>query len=442
MNEPTTIYQRPGELLRDLIRFDTTNPPGNEAECIRYIQEHLHSLGIETRLYEKAAGRPNLIARLPGDGDAPPLLLQGHVDVVPTTNQDWRHPPFSGETADGMLWGRGTLDMKGGDAMMIAAFLRAKAENAQLPGDVILCMLSDEETGGDMGAKFLVEEHPEIFDGVKYAIGEFGGFTMRMGGKTFYPIMVSEKQVCWMRATFHGPGGHGSSPLRGSHAATAKLGQVLTTLNTRRLPVHMTPEMEVMLGTLAEQLPEPSSSMIAGLMNPATTDATLDQMGASGRMFDSLLHNTISPNIISGGDKINVIPSAIELQLDGRLLPGFTPDQMMAEVRELIGEDCELELIRHDAGTHLPNMALFDTLASILQESDADGTPIPMMLPAVTDARFFARLGIQTYGFLPMHLPEDLDFMSLIHAADERIPAETVAFGAEMVYQALLRFHE
>jgi len=442
MNEPTTIYQRPAELLRDLIRFDTTNPPGNEAECIRYIQEHLHSLGIETRLYEKVAGRPNLIARLPGDGDAPPLLLQGHVDVVPTTNQNWTYPPFSGETVDGMLWGRGTLDMKGGDAMMIAAFLRAKAENARLPGDVILCMLSDEETGGDMGAKFLVEEHPEIFDGVKYAIGEFGGFTMRMGGKTFYPIMVSEKQVCWMRMTFYGPGGHGSSPLRGPHAATAKLGQVLTTLNTRRLPVHITPEMEVMLGTLAEELPEPSSSMIAGLMNPATTDATLDQMGAGGRMFDSLLHNTVSPNIISGGDKINVIPSAIELQLDGRLLPGFTPDQMMAEVRDLIGEECELELIRHDAGTHLPNMALFDTLASVLKEADAAGTPIPMLLPAVTDARFFARLGIQTYGFLPMRLPEDLDFMSLIHAADERIPAETVAFGAEMVYQALLRFHE
>ena len=171
-----TLYQRPAELLQKLIRFDTTNPPGNEAACVNYIAELCQSLGIETASYAKDPARPNLIARIPGEGRAAPLLLYGHVDVVSTANQDWAHPPFSGDVADGMIWGRGALDMKGGVAMMTAAFLRAKAEKLALPGDVILCILSDEEAGGELGAKFMVESHAELFAGVKYAIGEFGGF--------------------------------------------------------------------------------------------------------------------------------------------------------------------------------------------------------------------------------------------------------------------------
>ena len=194
MSACTTIYKRPDELLQNLIRFDTTNPPGNEAACVAYIAELCHSLGIRTQTFAKDANRPNLLARIAGAGRAAPLLLYGHVDVVSTANQDWSHPPFSGAIADGMIWGRGALDMKGGVAMMTAAFLRAKAEGVELPGDVILCILSDEEADGDNGAAFMVENHAELFADVKYAIGEFGGFPTYIGGKKFFAIQTAEKE--------------------------------------------------------------------------------------------------------------------------------------------------------------------------------------------------------------------------------------------------------
>jgi len=178
----------PVELLQQLLRFDTTNPPGNEAECIRFIRRLLEDAGCEVELYAKDPSRPNLVARLRGRGNRAPLLLQGHVDVVTTTAQDWTHPPFGGELVDGWVWGRGALDMKGGVAMMVSAFLRAAADGAELPGDVVLAVLADEEAGGDYGARFLVEEHAHLFEGVEYSLGEFGGFTLEIAGRSIYPI--------------------------------------------------------------------------------------------------------------------------------------------------------------------------------------------------------------------------------------------------------------
>ena len=195
-NNPSSVYQRPAELLRRLIQFDTTNPPGNEAECITFINGLLTQAGVETTIVGQTPQRPNLIARLPGQGSAAPLLLYGHVDVVTTENQQWQHPPFEGKVVDGFVWGRGALDMKGGVAMMLAAFLRARGEHLKLPGDVILAIVSDEEAGGDFGSKYLVEHHADLFDGVRYAVGEFGGFTFYVGKQRFYPVMIAEKQIC------------------------------------------------------------------------------------------------------------------------------------------------------------------------------------------------------------------------------------------------------
>jgi acetylornithine deacetylase/succinyl-diaminopimelate desuccinylase-like protein len=220
-----TIYQRPAELLQNLIRFDTTNPPGNEAECVAYIKSLLTEAGFDATLHAQAPNRPNLIARLKGRGTAPPLLLYGHIDVVTTANQKWTYPPFEGRAADGYIWGRGALDMKGGVAMMLAAFLRAKAEGLAPAGDVVLAVLSDEEGGGDYGAKYLVENHAGQFGGIRYALGEFGGFSMYVGKKKFYPIQIAEKQMCWMKATVRGPAGHGSQLMRGG--AMAQLGRLL-----------------------------------------------------------------------------------------------------------------------------------------------------------------------------------------------------------------------
>ncbi|MEO8608202.1 MAG: M20/M25/M40 family metallo-hydrolase [Chloroflexota bacterium] len=428
----------PAELLQNLIRFNTANPPGGEAACIAYIDGLLHDAGIETTLLEKEAGRPNLIARLKGTGSAPPLLLYGHVDVVPVDGQTWTHPPFEAQIHDGFIWGRGALDMKGGVAMLVSAFLRAHAEKLALPGDLILCIVSDEERGGDAGARFLVNEHPELFAGVRYALGEFGGFTYYLGGKKFYLIQVSEKQGVWLRATLRGPAGHASAPIRGG--AMAKLGKMLTALDENRLPVHVTTAARNMIEAIAAHLDAPLNQFMLGLLDPAQTNTIMEAMGDQALTLNPLLHNTVSPTVIRTGQATNVIPASVTLDMDARLLPGFDLEDFMAELGAIIGEDVELERFFYDPGPGEPDMGLFDTLADIITKADPTGIPIPFLLTAVTDARFFARLGIQTYGFLPMQLPEDFNFNSTIHAADERVPVESVAWGTDRIYEVLSRF--
>lgn len=431
------LHEHPAELLAQLLRFDTTNPPGDERECIEWIAGLLRELGVEPTILGADPQRPNLIARLPGAGGSPPLLLQGHVDVVAARGQ-WRHPPFGGEEHEGYLWGRGTLDMKGGVAMMLAAFMRLKAAGRTPPGDVILCLMADEEAGSQLGAAHLVDRHPELFAGVRYAIGELGGFTMDIAGNRFYPIMVAEKQVCWTRATLRGPSGHGSMPMRGG--AMGRLGRLLYRLDRRRLPVHVTPVVRSMIESIAAELPAPMATPLRGLLVPALSDRLLDVLGDRGRVFDPLLHNTASATVVSGGEKINVIPDEIALELDCRLLPGFAPADVFAELRALAGVEMEFEIVQHDPVAGEPDMGLFETLAGILHELDPQAKPVPLLLPGVTDGRFFSRLGIQTYGFLPMQLPEQMRFMELIHAPDERLPVAAVEFGTAAVERVLERF--
>jgi acetylornithine deacetylase/succinyl-diaminopimelate desuccinylase-like protein len=434
---PDALHDHPVELLRALLRFDTSNPPGGERECIGWIKGLLEELGCEVRILAQEPERPSLIARLPGRGASAPLLLQGHVDVV-AARGEWQHEPFAGDLADGYVWGRGALDMKGGVAMMLAAFMRAKASGAEPPGDVILCLLADEEAGSPLGAEFLVREHPELFDGVRYSIGEFGGFTMDVAGRRFYPIMVAEKQLCWTHATLRGPAGHGSMPIRGG--AMGKLGRLLHSLDRRRLPVHVTPVARSMIEAIAADVPATLAVPLKGLLVPTLTDRLLDAFGERGRIFDPLLHNTVSATIVGGGEKVNVIPDSITLSLDGRLLPGFGPEQLFAELRKLTGVEMEFEIGQYDPVAGEPDLALFDTLATALRELDPSAKPIPMLLPGVTDGRFFSRLGIQTYGFLPMQLPAELPFMQLIHAPDERLPADAVEFGTTAIGRVLERF--
>ncbi|MFC2065378.1 M20/M25/M40 family metallo-hydrolase [Chloroflexota bacterium] len=434
----TPIYQKPVELLQNLIRFDTTNPPGNERAIIDYLKEIIEDAGLKTTILAKDENRPNLITRLPGLGDAPPLLLYGHVDVVTTAGQKWVHPPFDALIEDDMLWGRGTLDMKGGIAMMVSSVLRAHASGKKLPGDIILAIVADEEVGGDYGARFLVDEHAELFEGVRYAIGEGGGVTMQMGGKKFYTVMVAEKQICSMRATMRGPAGHGSMPRRGG--AAAKLSQMLDKLEKGRLPVHITSVTEQMLSTIGASMSFPTSLGIKMLLNPTFTDRILDALGEKGTLINPMLHNTVSPNIIRGGDKINVIPAEISVELDGRLLPQFAPDDMLTELKELLGDDVELEVTQYDQGAGEPDMTLYPLLADILKKADPGGTPIPILLSGVTDGRFFSRIGIQTYGYLPMDIPSEL--IGTIHGANERVPLAAMEFGTNAITEVLRRFGE
>ena len=313
ITDQATIYQHPAQLLQNLIRFDTTNPPGNESECIKYLDSLITFAGIQTSIFALDPGRPNLMARLKGQGNAPPLLLFGHVDVVTTENQSWQHPPFEGTLADGFIWGRGALDMKGGVAMMVAAFLHAKIEGFQPPGDVLLAIVSDEERGSNFGAKYLIENHASLFDGVRYALGEFGGFTFYIGQKRFYPIMVAEKGYCLLEASIRGKGGYFSLGIPGS--TMSKLGRTLQQLERHRTPIHITSVTRRFIKTIADNLPFPSSLILRQVLNPTLSGRILRLLGAKGEVFEPMLHNTINATVIRGADNISVIPENIILNL-------------------------------------------------------------------------------------------------------------------------------
>jgi acetylornithine deacetylase/succinyl-diaminopimelate desuccinylase-like protein len=426
------------ELLQDLIRFDTTNPPGNETACIAHVQRLVEEAGVETRIVAKDDARPNLIARVRGAGEAPPLLLYGHVDVVTTSGQQWTHPPFGGELLDGWVWGRGALDMKGGVAMLVDAFTRAARGELRPRGDLLLAVLSDEENGGDFGARFLAEEHTDLFEGVRHALGEFGGARVRLGGTSFYPIQVAEKQMCWLRGRVHGPGGHAALGVRG--AAMGTLGRILAKLDAGRLPVHVTPVARAQIEAMADALPRPQSLVLRSLLDPRLAEVTLRAPIEQMRPLDRILRNTVTATIVHGGAKINVVPSEIELELDGRSLPGYGPDEIIREIHDLVGPALELEVTRHDPYPAHSDLSQLPLLSSILRELDPEAVPVPLLQAGVTDGRFFASIGIQTYGFLPLKLPDGFEFLKVVHAADERVPADAIRFGAEAVGRVIERY--
>ena len=435
MNGPN---DRAVEILQRLLRFDTTNPPGNERPCIEYVGDLLESAGLETEMHAQSPDRPNLIARLRGRGDASPLLLYGHADVVTTAHQAWCHPPFAGRIVDGYLWGRGALDMKGGLAMMIAAVLDAVARGVAPAGDVLLVVLADEEAGGFLGARYLVEERPNLFAGVRYAIGEFGGFPLHMAGRDLYLIQVGEKQPCWLEAKIRGPGGHGARPMR--DGAMAELGRCLGRLNRCRLPVHVTPIVREMIESMAAALPRAPGLLVRQLLRPRWTDRILARLGETGRNLEPLLRNTVNATVVRGGEKPNVIPSEIALGLDARILPGFTVDDLISELRPIVGNGIDFEVRLFDPTTAEPDLGLLELLGTLLRQAEPEAVPVPYLLPGSSDGRFLSRLGIQTYGFTPMNLPQGFRFFETIHAANERIPVGAVGFGAGILSRLIERY--
>ncbi len=432
-NEPDSV-----ELLRQLLRFDTSNPPGCERECLQFLASLFADAGLEPSFVARDPERPNLITRLPGRGEAPPLLLHAHVDVVPANASEWRYPPFSGEFVDGQVWGRGAIDMKSGVAMLVSTLLRVSAGEDPVAGDIVLALMSDEETGSEFGAKYLVEQRPDLFAGVRYAIGEGGGMTRWIGGRSFYPISVSEKQRCLIRATIRGAGGHASLVVRDT--AMRKLGKLLTTLARKRLPIHVTPLVREMLSTMAARLPFHERLALRPALFPPLTDRLLDLFGEDGDQLDPLLHNTATPTVLRGGESTNVVPTEITVEIDGRVLPGQTPSDLVRELELLAPGVASYKVIREEPAVPAsPDMTLFPLLAEVVRERDPTGMPFPVLLPGYTDARHFARLGIQSYGFQPLRLPREMA-TDLSHAPDERVPADAVRFGAECLYQAVRRY--
>ena len=426
------------ELLRDLIRIDTTNPPGNERAAVEYVASVLTEHGIDSQIHAQDPDRPSLVARVRGEDEAAPLLLQGHLDVVGVTGQQWERNPFSGEIVDGWVWGRGALDMKGPIAMMIDALVRL-TQGHPPAGDIIMCLVSDEEDGGADGAGYLVTEHPDLFDGVEYALGEFGGFPFVFDNVRFSPIQIAERIGIDFHVGFRGEPGHASMPVPGG--AMAKLGEALVNLDTKHLPVHLTPPTQLMLEAMAPHVSPATRLAIRGMLDERTAGATVTALRSRLGRMENLFRNTATPTIVTGGAKLNVIPAEVTLTLDGRMLPGLSPVSFRDELAALLGVECSITFSTERSGrVPEPDMGLFDLLASAVQTMDPSAIPIPYMSPAITDARWFSKLGITCYGFTPMRLPADFAFEATVHGANERIPVSALRPGANAYLDVFQRY--
>ena len=426
------------ELTQRLIRFDTSNPPGQERECALWLKSLLDAHGIENQVLHPD-GKPercSVVARVAGRGEAPPLLLQGHIDVVTIHGQRWSQDPFGGEIVDGNVWGRGAVDMKGGVAMMLHALLRAQHSDVKPPGDLIFAALADEELGGRQGSAYLVHEHAHLFEGVNHALGELGGFTVHLRGKRFYPIMVAEKHICRIRVTFVGDGGHGSQIHRDT--AMGRAARALRRMERRHPPFRFVDATRAMLEAITEEMPVRDAMALRMLMKPNTAGVALGLMGDKvARMLEPMLRDTINPTIINGGIQENAVPSEVEVLLDCRLLPGSNQSDIVREVLAVVGEHAEIKVERYEDGPSMVDMSLMPYLSELLETADPGSKAIPFMVAGGTDAKWFDKLGIETYGFTPMRLPPEIDYMALFHGPDERVPVDALHFGAELMHQAV-----
>ncbi|MCZ7686709.1 MAG: M20/M25/M40 family metallo-hydrolase [Sandaracinaceae bacterium] len=429
-------------LFKALLRIDTTNPPGNERAAADYLAGVLAKEGIEHRIFEREPGRASLVARLRGNGKEAPLLLNGHLDVVPVDPDFWTHPPFEAVEADGCIWGRGAIDMKNMVTMGLVTLLLAKRTGLALERDLIFAAVADEEAGSHEGALYLVEEHPEEVR-AEYVLNEVGGHTLYMGDSRFYPIQVSEKGICWFEMTVEGQPGHGSMPRPDN--AVVRLGRALERLGTTRLPQHVTPVVETFLRTLAAGAPFPRSKILPLVLSPTFAGTLLDMLQKQNLEqaigIDAMLRNTASPTMLEAGKKVNVIPSSAKARVDGRILPGQSVEEFLAQVQHVVGPDVKINVFDHHDGTVFSEKTpLYDAIVRVLRERDPDGVPVPYMIPGFTDSFAYARLGAVCYGFSPVRLGPELNFTRMYHGHDERIPVDGFTWGLRTLWDVVRDF--
>jgi len=428
------IFEQAIKYLRDLIQLRTVNPPGNEKPAVEYLAEILVKEGIEPKIFEPAPARANLVARLSGSGEKPPILIDGHLDVVPAEPEsDWKYPPFSGELAEGYIWGRGALDMKQAVVANLMALLVIKRAGTKPMRDLIFTAVADEEAGGKYGAQWLVENQPDLIK-AEYSLGEMGGFSMEISGKRFYPVEVAEKGVCWLRIRARGESGHGSLPSKDS--AVIKIARAIQTLGEKKLPYHLTPVVEHFVNKLSENLGGIQGKVLKLLLNSRWSNLVIDRLlpdPALRRTFWAMLHNTANPTVVRAGEKTNVIPSEAICEVDGRILPGQSPEGLVEEVRKLIGKDYELEIInRLLPMAQDPNDPIIKIFEQNLKKYDPEAIVIPNLIPGFTNGSHYARLGIKYFGFTPVQLPSGEKFAELFHGVNERIPIEGYKFGLKV----------
>jgi acetylornithine deacetylase/succinyl-diaminopimelate desuccinylase-like protein len=428
--------------LKDLLRIDTSNPPGNERPAADLVAALLAREGIPAQILESAPGRASLIARLKGSGRKAPLLLSGHLDVVPADPERWKHPPFAAVEADGYLWGRGAVDMKNMVAMSLMTLVLLKRQGVALDRDVIFAAVADEEAGSRHGSLFLVERHPELVR-AEYVLTEVGGHTMHVGAARFYPVQVSEKGLCWFEIQAEGPPGHGSMPH--PHNAVSRLARAIVALSEARLPQHNTPVVSSFIRALAARAPFPQSRLLPLLLQRTLSGSLTRRLEARNLEqalgLNAMLRNTASPTMLSAGKKINVIPSMAAVQVDGRLIPGQTLDSFLAEIRAVVGDDVRLSVLDDHPGTTFESKTeLFAAIARVLERHDPEAIPVPYMIPGFTDAFAYQKLGATCYGFAPLRLDPEVNFSRMYHGHDERIPVAGFGWGLRVLYELVADF--
>ena len=415
-------------ICRELIRIDTSNPGDHSGPGERKAAEHVAALlaevGLEPELLESHPRRTSVVARIEGrDSSRPGLLVHGHLDVVPAHAPDWRHDPFSGEIADGCVWGRGAIDMKDMDAMMVAVVRQRLREGRRPARDVVLTFTADEEAGGIWGARWLVDNHPDLFEGVTEAVGEVGGFSLTLGRQRLYLLQTAEKGMAWMRLTTRGTAGHGSMIQRDN--AVTELAEAIGRLGRHEWPTRLLPSVRAFLEGAAEAL---------GIeFMPNDPGPLLEKIGAVSRVIGATLRNTVNPTVLKAGYKVNVVPQAATAEVDGRFLPGYE-EEFYAELDRVLGPGVTRELIHTDIAVETtPDGALYDAMTRALVAEDPEAKVIPYCLSAGTDAKSFSRLGMRCFGFTPLRLPPDLDFSGMFHGIDERVPVEGLRFGVRVL---------
>jgi acetylornithine deacetylase/succinyl-diaminopimelate desuccinylase-like protein len=430
------------ELLRTLLRFDTTNPPGNEFACASFLADTLADEGLEPEVLSPGPGRGNVVVRLKGTGEKPPLLLGAHLDVVPADPERWSHPPFGAEIHGGYLYGRGAVDMKNMAAMSATTLILLARAGVKPKRDVIFAGVADEEVGCDHGSGWLVDHHADKVR-AEYALGELGGFTLHLNGRTFYPVQVAEKGICWIRAKVRGKPGHGSIPT--AENATVRLAEAIARIGRGRMPLHVSQPVRRFVEALAVHQPVPAKQVLPLLLHRATAQTVLDKVmpdRASANVFSALLRNTISPTVLRAGSKTNVIPGEATAELDGRIALGSSATELLAELRALSGPDLEFEVIKEAPPTETsPDTEVFRTIGETVRDHDPNGIPIPYVIPGFTDAKSWSRLGTRCYGFSPVRFDptHDIKFSELYHGDDERIPVDGFQFGLKMLFDAVCR---
>jgi len=411
-----------------LIRIDSSNYGDGTGPGERAAAEHvaglLSEVGLEPAVLESADRRTSLVVRWEGeDSSRPGLLVHGHLDVVPAEARDWTHDPFGGELLDDFVWGRGAIDMKNMDAMVLAVVRQWRREGRRPPRDVVLCFPADEEAGGKFGAHWLVDNHPGEFEGVSEAISEVGGFSFSIGDERVYLIETAQKGIRWLRLVAQGRAGHGSV-VNDDNAVTA-LAEAVARIGRYDWPVRMTPTVqrffEEMTDVLGIELdladPEPALAKLGGLAN---------SVGAT-------LRNTANPTMLRAGYKHNVIPQTAEAMVDCRFLPGFE-DELLATIDELIGPDVRREEVITDIALETTfDGPLVDAMVAALQAEDPGSRAVPYCLSAGTDNKSFSLLGIRGFGFAPLRMPADLDFTAMFHGVDERVPVDSLRFGTRVL---------